>query len=112
MIRPPWISRSTMRSLLGRDRAALCTRGDAGTRAGSRQATPMRQREDGHIPPLPSPRGERRFLWHDDAMSPEPERHPLDAEAKGLVHPWPEPPAGGATIQVAPGIQWIRMPLP
>ena len=45
-------------------------------------------------------------------MSPEPERHPLDAEATGLVHPWPEPPAGGATIQVAPGIQWIRMPLP
>src|SRR4030095_6306335 len=51
-------------------------------------------------------------LWHDAAMSPEPERHPLDAEAKGLVHPWPEPPAGGDTIQVAAGIQWIRMPLP
>jgi glyoxylase-like metal-dependent hydrolase (beta-lactamase superfamily II) len=45
-------------------------------------------------------------------MSPEPERHPLAAEAKGLVHPWPEPPAGGTSINVAPGIQWIRMPLP
>jgi len=29
-----------------------------------------------------------------------------------LDHPWPEPPAPGTTIQVAPGIQWLRMPLP
>ena len=29
-----------------------------------------------------------------------------------LDHPWPEPPAPAATIQVAPGIQWLRMPLP
>jgi glyoxylase-like metal-dependent hydrolase (beta-lactamase superfamily II) len=29
-----------------------------------------------------------------------------------LVHPWTEPPAlGGATV-VAPGIKWLRMPLP
>jgi glyoxylase-like metal-dependent hydrolase (beta-lactamase superfamily II) len=41
----------------------------------------------------------------------EPE-HPLAAEAPGLVHPWPEPPEGGRSIQVAPGIRWIRMPLP
>jgi glyoxylase-like metal-dependent hydrolase (beta-lactamase superfamily II) len=44
-------------------------------------------------------------------MKPEPE-HPLASAAPGLVHPWPEPPEGGATIQVAPGIRWIRMPLP
>jgi glyoxylase-like metal-dependent hydrolase (beta-lactamase superfamily II) len=44
-------------------------------------------------------------------MTREPE-HPLAAEAPGLVHPWPEPPEGGRTIQVAPGIRWIRMPLP
>ena len=44
-------------------------------------------------------------------MSPEPE-HPLAAPAPGLVHPWPEPPEGGASIEVAPGIRWIRMPLP
>src|SRR5260370_19632741 len=44
-------------------------------------------------------------------MSPEPE-HPLAAAAPGLIHPWPEPPAGGAGILVAPGIRWIRMPLP
>ena len=44
-------------------------------------------------------------------MTPEPE-HPLAAEAAGLVHPWPEPPAGGTSILVAPGIRWIRMPLP
>ena len=44
-------------------------------------------------------------------MKPEPE-HPLAAEAPGLVHPWPEPPEGGRTLQVAPGIRWIRMPLP
>ena len=29
-----------------------------------------------------------------------------------LAHPWPEPPAPGAAITVAPGIRWIRMPLP
>ena len=45
-------------------------------------------------------------------MAPEPETHPLAAEARGLVHPWPEPPGGGTVIDVAPGIQWIRMPLP
>jgi glyoxylase-like metal-dependent hydrolase (beta-lactamase superfamily II) len=45
-------------------------------------------------------------------MKPQPERHPLAGEASGLIHPWPEPPAGGSAIQVAPGIQWIRMPLP
>jgi glyoxylase-like metal-dependent hydrolase (beta-lactamase superfamily II) len=44
-------------------------------------------------------------------MKPEPE-HPLASPVPGLVHPWPEPPDGGAAIQVAPGIQWIRMPLP
>src|SRR5580765_4269249 len=44
-------------------------------------------------------------------MSPEPE-HPLAAPAPGLIHPWPEPPEGGAAILVAPGIRWIRMPLP
>jgi glyoxylase-like metal-dependent hydrolase (beta-lactamase superfamily II) len=45
-------------------------------------------------------------------MKPERERHPLTAEAAGLVHPWLKPPAGGTAIEVAAGIQWIRMPLP
>jgi glyoxylase-like metal-dependent hydrolase (beta-lactamase superfamily II) len=44
-------------------------------------------------------------------MTPEPE-HPLTAASPGLVHPWPEPPEGGQSITVAPGIRWIRMPLP
>ncbi|MGH7412681.1 MAG: hypothetical protein ACREKJ_00575, partial [Candidatus Rokuibacteriota bacterium] len=44
-------------------------------------------------------------------MKPDPE-HPLAAPAPGLLPPWPEPPAGAASIQVAPGIRWIRMPLP
>jgi glyoxylase-like metal-dependent hydrolase (beta-lactamase superfamily II) len=44
-------------------------------------------------------------------MKPEPE-HPLSAPAPGLAHPWPEPPAGGTSIEVAPGVRWIRMPLP
>jgi glyoxylase-like metal-dependent hydrolase (beta-lactamase superfamily II) len=44
-------------------------------------------------------------------MTREPE-HPLAAVAPGLVHPWPEPPEGGRSIPVAPGIRWIRMPLP
>jgi len=29
-----------------------------------------------------------------------------------LEHPWSEPPAPAATIDVAPGIRWLRMPLP
>ena len=29
-----------------------------------------------------------------------------------LSHPFPDPPAPGATIEVAPGIHWLRMPLP
>jgi len=45
-------------------------------------------------------------------MTTESAKHPLAAEVPGLIHPWPDPPAGGATIEVAPGIQWIRMPLP
>jgi glyoxylase-like metal-dependent hydrolase (beta-lactamase superfamily II) len=45
-------------------------------------------------------------------MKPSPDSHPLAAEAAGLVHPWPEPPVGGTAFDVAPGIQWIRMPLP
>src|SRR5499433_1986739 len=44
-------------------------------------------------------------------MKPEPE-HPLAAGSPGLVHPWPEPPEGGSSTVVAPGIRWIRMPLP
>ena len=44
-------------------------------------------------------------------MKPEPE-HPLAAEAPGLAHPWPEAPEGGRALPVAPGIRWIRMPLP
>jgi glyoxylase-like metal-dependent hydrolase (beta-lactamase superfamily II) len=30
----------------------------------------------------------------------------------GLVHPFPTPPAPGSTALVAPGIRWVRMPLP
>jgi glyoxylase-like metal-dependent hydrolase (beta-lactamase superfamily II) len=44
-------------------------------------------------------------------MKKEPQ-HPLAAEAPGLAHPWSEPPEGGTSILVAPGIRWIRMPLP
>ena len=29
-----------------------------------------------------------------------------------LIHPFPAAPAPGETIEVAPGILWIRMPLP
>jgi glyoxylase-like metal-dependent hydrolase (beta-lactamase superfamily II) len=33
-------------------------------------------------------------------------------DGAGLVHPWADPPAPGRAITVAPGIRWIRMPLP
>src|SRR5262249_60695867 len=29
-----------------------------------------------------------------------------------LEHPWSEPPARAQTIDVAPGVRWLRMPLP
>ena len=29
-----------------------------------------------------------------------------------LEHPWAAPPAPGTTLTVAPGIRWLRMPLP
>jgi glyoxylase-like metal-dependent hydrolase (beta-lactamase superfamily II) len=29
-----------------------------------------------------------------------------------LSHPWPSPPDPGTTVTVAPGIRWVRMPLP
>lgn len=35
-----------------------------------------------------------------------------DAEAAGLSFPYPDPPAPGETITVAPGILWARVPLP
>ena len=31
---------------------------------------------------------------------------------EGLRYPWSEPPAEGAAIEVAPGVLWMRLPLP
>ncbi len=36
----------------------------------------------------------------------------VSTTANGLVHPWPSPPSRGTTTTVAPGIKWLRMPLP
>ena len=33
-------------------------------------------------------------------------------QGDGLAYPFAEPPATGAFIEVAPGILWIRIPLP
>lgn len=30
----------------------------------------------------------------------------------GLRYPWPQPPASGEVCEVAPGVLWLRMPLP
>ena len=35
-----------------------------------------------------------------------------DLPPPGLRYPWSEPPAHGSAIEVAPGILWIRLPLP
>ncbi|MGA2087492.1 MAG: MBL fold metallo-hydrolase, partial [Stellaceae bacterium] len=35
-----------------------------------------------------------------------------DAASSALAFPFPTPPAPGAAIEVAPGIHWLRMPLP
>jgi len=34
------------------------------------------------------------------------------AEAPGIRYPWTEPPATGELCEVAPGIMWLRLPLP
>jgi glyoxylase-like metal-dependent hydrolase (beta-lactamase superfamily II) len=34
------------------------------------------------------------------------------SESTGISYPWPEPPAFGRPVPVAPGIEWLRMPLP
>lgn len=36
----------------------------------------------------------------------------LGARVNGLAFPFPEPPAHGAVLEVAPGILWARIPLP
>lgn len=34
------------------------------------------------------------------------------SHTNGISYPWPAPPAMGQVIPVAPGIKWLRMPLP
>ena len=37
----------------------------------------------------------------------------MDAKTtESLTYPFPDPPAPGEVIEVAPGILWVRMPLP
>lgn len=33
-------------------------------------------------------------------------------DPQGIHHPWPRPPEPGAATEVAPGILWLRLPLP
>jgi glyoxylase-like metal-dependent hydrolase (beta-lactamase superfamily II) len=35
-----------------------------------------------------------------------------EAETGGIRYPWPAPPAEGQATQVAPGLLWMRLPLP
>jgi glyoxylase-like metal-dependent hydrolase (beta-lactamase superfamily II) len=35
-----------------------------------------------------------------------------ETPGNGLAHPWPAPPGPAETIEVAPGVRWLRMPLP
>jgi glyoxylase-like metal-dependent hydrolase (beta-lactamase superfamily II) len=36
----------------------------------------------------------------------------MAADPSSLEHPWPSPPSPAQTIEVAPGVRWLRMPLP
>ncbi|MCJ7872934.1 MBL fold metallo-hydrolase [Phaeobacter sp. J2-8] len=36
----------------------------------------------------------------------------MDGSAPGIRTPWPEPPAEGTATEVAPGVLWMRLPLP
>ena len=35
-----------------------------------------------------------------------------DTSRPKLEYPYPEPPPRGQSLEVAPGVRWIRMPLP
>ncbi len=35
-----------------------------------------------------------------------------DGTLSGIRYPWPEPPAEGTATEVAPGVLWMRLPLP
>ncbi|WP_138935352.1 MBL fold metallo-hydrolase [Roseovarius arcticus] len=37
---------------------------------------------------------------------------PKTTDETGIRYPWPEPPAEGAATQIAPGVLWMRLPLP
>ena len=39
-------------------------------------------------------------------------RHTPDRDDPGIRYPWPDPPAEGAATQIAPGVLWMRLPLP
>ncbi len=41
-----------------------------------------------------------------------PEWRPAPPEAPGMTYPWTTPPGLGETVEVAPGVLWLRMPLP
>jgi glyoxylase-like metal-dependent hydrolase (beta-lactamase superfamily II) len=45
-------------------------------------------------------------------MGRRPLRHAMATPDIDLVHPFPAPPAPGEAIAVAPGILWMRLPLP
>lgn len=36
----------------------------------------------------------------------------MDTKADSLSYPWPNPPEPGQTVEVAPGLLWLRLPLP
>ena len=36
----------------------------------------------------------------------------MDGAPEGIRHPWPAPPAEGRATEVAPGVLWLRLPLP
>ena len=36
----------------------------------------------------------------------------MDGSADVIDYPWPEPPTGDQAIEVAPGVLWMRLPLP
>lgn len=47
-----------------------------------------------------------------DAADLPAEAPPRPRDDRGLIYPFAEKPQPGATIEVAPGVQWLRLPLP
>ncbi len=92
---------SALRSRARSGRTALSGTATTSTRASERIGFTARD---------PAGIGERCQAIAESSTGPGHQRGYTDTH--GLDYPWTEPPASGTAIEVAPGVAWLRMPLP